>query len=213
MAMLKVVSLDVGGTLIDFSYAQYVWNEAIPRLYATKKGISFEEAKDYVLTEYDRVGSKDIRWYMPEYWFEHFKLKDDPMEVFKLHSDKVRFYPEVPSVLKDLSRKYQLIIVSGYPKDTIEIVIEKVRHYFKQVFSSVSDRREVKKTPQLYAMICKSLGIEPQALVHVGDEWYSDFIAPRKSGIKSFLLDRTGGKSGRFVISDLTELENRLTYL
>ncbi|MGC9346159.1 MAG: HAD family hydrolase [Candidatus Bathyarchaeales archaeon] len=205
--MLKVVSFDVGCTLIDFYYADYVWNVAIPQLYAKKKDISFEEAKDYVLKEYDRVGSNDIRWYLPEYWFKRFNLDEDPMEVFKSHVDKVRFYPEVPSVLENLSQKYDLIIVSGTPRNVIEIVIEKIKHYFKHIFSSVSGRREVKKTPQFYEMICKILGVEPLAMVHVGDEWYSDFIAPRKVGVKSFFLDRTGEKSGKFVIKDLRELE------
>ncbi len=205
--MLKVVSFDVGGTLIDFYYADYVWNVAIPQLYARKKDISFEEAKDYVLKEYDRIGSNDIRWYLPEYWFKRFNLDEDPMEVFKSHIDKVRFYPEVPSVLENLSQKYDLIIVSSTPRNVIEIVIEKIKHYFKHIFSSVSDRREVKKTPQFYEMICKVLGIEPLVMVHVGDEWYSDFIAPRKAGVKSFFLERTGEKSGKFVIKDLMELK------
>jgi len=211
--VLKVVSLDVGGTLIDFYYADYVWNEAIPRLYAEKRGISFEAAKDYVLREYDRVGSNDIRWYIPGYWFKHFNLDENPTEVFRSHTDKVRFYPEVPLVLRNLSQEYDLIIVSGTSKDIIEIVIEKVRHYFKHIFSSVSDCREVRKTPQFYEMICKFLGVTTQAMVHVGDEWYSDFIAPRRIGIKSFYLDRTGEKSGKFMIKDLRELGGRLTNL
>ena len=208
--MLKVVSLDVGGTLIDFYYAHYVWNVAIPQLYARKGGISFEEARDHVLKEYDRVGSNNINWYLPEYWFKRFNLDENPIEVFRSHVDKVRFYPEVPSVLENLSRKYDLIIASGSPRNVVDIVIEKFKHYFKRIFSSVSDRREVGKTPQFYEMICRVLGIEPKAIVHVGDEWYSDFISARRIGIRSFYLDRTGGKSGKLVIKDLRELEDRL---
>ena len=211
--MLKVVSFDVSGTLMDFYYAEYVWNDAIPQLYARKKGISFGEAKDYVLREYDRIGSNDIRWYLPEYWFRHFNLEENPIEVFRAHTDKVRFYLEVQSVLKDLSQKYNLIIASGTPRNFIEIEIEKFRHYFTHIFSPISDRQEVKKTPQFYEMICKALGIEPPAMVHVGDEWYSDFIAPRRIGVKSFFLDRTGEKSGKFVIRNLGELEDRLVNL
>jgi HAD superfamily hydrolase (TIGR01549 family) len=213
MVELRLVSFDMGDTLIDFYYEDYVWNEAIPQLYARKRGISFDEAKGYVLREYDRIGSNDIRWYLPEYWFKHFNLDEDPIEVFRSHTDKVKFYPEVPLVLKNLSRKYDLIIFSITIRDIIEIVIEKFRHYFKHVFSSVSDRQEVKKTPQFYEMISKVLGIEPTVIVHVGDEWYSDFIAPRTIGVKSFFLDRTGEKSGKFVIKDLRELEDRLTSL
>jgi HAD superfamily hydrolase (TIGR01549 family) len=213
IVVLKVVSFDVSGTLIDFSYVGHVWNEAIPQLYARKNGVSFEEAKDYVLSEYDRIGSNDIRWYSPEYWFKHFNLDENPIEVFRSHTDKLRFYPEVPSVLKDLSQKYNLIIASGTPRNFIEIEIEKLRHYFTHIFSPISDRQEVKKTPQFYKMICKVLGIGPLAMVHVGDEWYSDFIAPRRIGVKSFFLDRTSEKSGKFVIKTLRELEDCLANL
>ncbi|MFQ6074396.1 MAG: HAD family hydrolase, partial [Candidatus Bathyarchaeia archaeon] len=109
-----------------------------------------------------------------------------------------------------LSQRYDLIIASGSAKNVIEVVMERFKHHFKHVFSSVSDRREVGKTPQFYEMICRVLSIEPKAMVHVGDEWYSDFISARRVGIKSFYLDRTGGKSGRLVIKDLRELEDRL---
>ena len=211
--VFKVVSFDVVGTLVDFYYEDYVWKEAIPQLYARRRGVSLGEAKNYVLKEYDRIGSNDIRWYLPEYWFERFNFDEDSLEIFRLHADKVRSYPEVPSVLGNLSQKYDLIILSGATRNVIEIMIEKFKHYFKRVYSSVSDRMEVRKTPHLYEMVCKILEIEPCAVVHVGDEWYSDFISPRRIGIKSFYLDRTREKSGRFVINDLRKLEDRLAML
>ena len=208
--MLKVVSFDMVGTLVNFDYEDCVWKEVFPQLYARKMGFTFQEAKDYVLREYDHVGKNDIRWYLPEYWFKHFKLSENPIEVFRSYSDKVGFYPEVPSVLKKLSKKYDLIIASGTTKNIIEIMIEKFRHYFKHIFSPVSDRQEVKKTPKFYGMICEILGIEPWAMVHVGDEWYSDFISPKSIGIKSFYLDRTGKKGGKSVIRNLRELQDRV---
>jgi HAD superfamily hydrolase (TIGR01549 family) len=211
--MLRVVSFDMVGTLVDLYYESYVWKQVIPQLYAKKMGFTFQEAKDHALKEYDHVGKNDIRWYLPEYWFKHFKLSEDPTEVFRSYSDKVAFYTEVPLVLKNLSKKYDLIIASGTTRNIIEIMIEKFRHYFKQIYSPVSDRKEVKKRPQFYEMICKILDIEPGAMAHVGDEWYSDFISPRKIGVKSFYLDRTGEKRGEFVIKDLRMLEDCLTRL
>jgi putative hydrolase of the HAD superfamily len=209
--MLRVVSFDVVGTLLDSSFEDHIWNEMIPQLYARKRGINFEEAKEFILREYDYVGNRDIRWYLPSYWFKHFNLDEDPIEVFRSHTNKVKFYPETLSVLKKLSQKYDLIIVSGTTRDIIETMIEKVSHYFKHIFSPISDRNEVKKKPQMYEMICKILETEPNKIAHVGDDWYSDFISPRKIGIESFHLDRTGKKSGKFVIKDLNELVDRLT--
>lgn len=211
--VLKVVSFDVVGTLVDFNYENYVWKEAIPQLYARKTGVSFERAKDYVLREYDRLGNKDIKWYLPDYWFRHLNLDENPIEVFKAHAEKVKFYSEVPSVLQRLSRKFDLIIASGATTSVIRVMIEKFRHCFKHIYSPISDCQEIKKEPQFYSMICKILEIKPRAIVHVGDDWYSDFISPRKINVKSFFLDRTGEKSGEYVVKDLRELEERLTGL
>jgi HAD superfamily hydrolase (TIGR01549 family) len=208
--MVKIVSFDVVGTLVDSHYEDYLWTEVIPQLYAGKRGVTFEEAKNYVLKEYDRIGNNDVRWYLPEHWFKHFNLDEDPIDVFESHVDKVKFYPEVPSVLRNLNEKYDLIIISGTTRNVIEITMGKFRRYFKYIYSPVSDRNEVKKTPQFYKMICKILEIKPCLMVHVGDEWYSDFISPRSIGVKSFYLDRTGEKGGSFVIKDLSELEDRV---
>jgi FMN phosphatase YigB (HAD superfamily) len=208
--VLRVVSFDVGETLIDSYYLDYVWNTVIPQSYAKKKGLDFKGAKDYVLKEYALVGANDIRWYLPEFWFKHFSLDEDPIEVFRSNADKIRFYHEVPSVLENLSLKYDLIAASGIPRNIVEIIIEDFRHYFKHVFSPVSDLKEAKKTPKFYRMICEDLGIKPFVMVHVGNDWNFDFVIPRKIGIRCFLLDRTGEKSGKFVVKDLRELEGKL---
>lgn len=110
-------------------------------MYARKKGTNYKEAKDYVLREYDRIGSNDIRWYLPEYWFNHFNLDENPIEVFRSHTDKVRFYPEVPSVLKDLSQKYNLIIASGTPRNFIEIEIENQTLLHTYLLSNIRSSR------------------------------------------------------------------------
>lgn len=211
--MVKVVSFDLVGTLADSYYEDYVWKEEIPQLFARKKGVRFEEARNYVLREYKRIGKNDVRWFLPEYWFKWFNLDEDPMEVFRSHADKVRFYPEVPAVLEILSQEYDLIIASGTTRNIIEIMIGKFRHYFKHIYSPVSDRREVRKTAQFYEMILEDLEVLPRDLVHVGDEWYPDFISPRSIGIKCIYLNRTGEKTGRLVIKDLEELENLLQFL
>jgi putative hydrolase of the HAD superfamily len=211
--MAKVVSFDVVGTLVDFHYEDYVWKRVIPQLYARKKGVSWGEAEDYVLSEYHRISIKDIRWFLPEYWFRHLNLDEDPMAVFTSHADKVRFYPEVPSVLESLSQKYDLIIASGATRNIIEIMIKKFRHHFKHIYSPVTDCQVVKKTPQFYEMICRSLKVAPYDFVHVGDEWYPDFIHPRSVGIKSIYLDRTGEKTGRLVVKDLKNLEDLFQFL
>ena len=144
--MLKVVSLDIAGTLIDYYYFDYVWEEIIPQLYAKKRSLSLDVAKDYVLREYDQIGRNDIRWYLPKYWFQRFNLDEDPLEVFRLHTDKIRVYSDTPSILEKLSQNYDLVTASGIPRKIQITIIETLGINFKHLFSSITDLQEVKKT-------------------------------------------------------------------
>ena len=150
---------------------------------------------------------------LPEYWFKHFQLSRDPIDVFREHRHLIKIYPEVPSVLELLSKKYDLIVASGLPKNLLEIAIEDVKTYFTHVFSPVTDLGEVSKSVGFYEMICKTLNIDPQSIVHIGDNWDYDFAIPQSLGMVSFFLDRTGKKKGKYVIENLKEIVNYLKLL
>ena len=208
--MLTVISFDVGDTLVTYHYLEYVWNKVIPRLYADNTGVGYEEAEAFVLREYDRIGPDNIGWYLPEYWFDHFHLDQDPMEVFNSHVDKIKFFPEVPLVLKSLKSKYDLIIASGIPTNLVERMMRDFRTCFKRIFSPVTDLQQVSKTAEFYKHVCNAMGVKPSAKIHVGDDVIHDFEIPRTVGIQSFLLDRTGEKTGEYVIRNLVELGDKI---
>jgi putative hydrolase of the HAD superfamily len=208
--MPQVVSFDIAGTLIDFYYFNYVWEDAIPRLYARKWGVPFDEAKEYVVEAYRRIGRNDIRWYVPEYWFDRFKLDEDPLEIFSLHTNKLRIYPEVVPVLQRLSQRYVLITASSVPRNIQDTILGHLPQCFKHTFSSISDRQEMTKTRAFYLMICHVLRVEAKEILHVGDDWFCDFLTPKSVGIDSVFIDRRGKYEGRSSIRDLRELQNRL---
>ena len=61
--------------------------------------------------------------------------------------------------------------------------------------------------PYFYNQICQTMDVEPDRIVHVGDNWNTDFLNPREVGINAFYLDRTGGNSVDS-LADLTQLES-----
>lgn len=203
---IEVISLDAAGTIVNKHYLDFVWLEVVPQLYAQERNISLESAKSLVHEEYDKMSKDDIRWYLPEYWFEKFQLGKDPMDVFREHRNRNKIYPEVPSVLETLSKEYTLIVASGLPRNLLEIAIEDVRSYFEYVFSPVTDLGEIAKSTGFYEMICKTLKIKAENMLHVGDNWNNDFVVPRKSGMMSLFLDRTGKRKGEYVIDSLKEI-------
>lgn len=211
--MIKVVSFDVDGTLVLPDFNELVWFEVLPRLYAEKKGVNVEKAKDEVFKEYDRVGADDVRWYSLDYWLERFSLGWDQNALLDKYRDRVALYPDVLPSLRKLSLRYDLVVGSGMPDDFIEIKMRKnnIQRFFKRTFSSISEFGLVKKDKSFYARMCQELGIEPGQLVHIGDHYEVDYLAALHAGAMSFHLDRKQEREKHLgSLHDLNELVRRL---
>lgn len=213
MNRIKVVSFDLDGTLFDNMFVDSVWLEEIPRLYSVKSGISVDDAKRIVKSEYDLVGNDRLEWYDIGYWIGKFGFNVEAGELLRSLKHKIETYPEVPTVLEQLrQRGFRLVVVTNARREFVELELEKanMRDSFDRVFSSTSDFGVVKNTVRLYEKVCSILGVSPQELVHVGDDRKFDFDVPRKLGILAFHLDRTGKHEGEFAINTLEELNGRL---
>ena len=209
---VKVLSFDLEGTLVNHVFSDLVWNEGIPKLYAEKMGISFEEAKNFVLTEYAKVGDGKIEWYDIKYWFNRFGLKNYK-KLFENYSDKVFYYPEVEEVLDSLKKDYMLVLATNSGREFLEFLTEKIRKYFDKTFSATSDFKCLKKDSFFYQKICGILNIKPELMAHVGDRLEDDVISPRRIGVKAFYLDRSGKTSNSFTVKNLKEFEFKIKSL
>lgn len=210
---VRVVSFDLDGTLIDKNFDDLLWFYEIPRLLSEEKKIGFEEARRYVSVEYDRVGDGDMRWYDVAYWFKHFGLRTDYKEVIHNLSSKIRLFSESVDVIKELNKKYQLVIISNANRIFLQLKIKacNLEKYFSRIFSVTSDFGQVKKLPEVYMRVLQVLGCKPVEMVHVGDHWNFDYVIPKSLGIQALYLDRERkleGKPG--VIHNLEELRNML---
>jgi putative hydrolase of the HAD superfamily len=205
---VEVVSFDVEGTLVtsDFSYA--VWFEAIPEHYAEKNGIDFELARKTVEAEYGKVGDQRLEWYDVRYWFDKLGL-GIPDQVMKKCSSRVCYYPEVKEVLTSLSGRYKLVVASGSTRDFLHHLLQDIEPYFTRIFSSLTDYKQL-KTSEFYLKMCQTMGVKPGQVVHVGDNWQFDFVAPSEVGIQAFYLDRKRQTKYRRSLTNLVELTAQL---
>jgi len=205
-----ILSFDLTGTISTYRFSDSVWFEGLPQIYAERKAISLEAAKEYLKKNYDEVGDRTVEWYDIKYWFNRFKLGNDWKQLLENSSPNIEFYPEVKDMLTKLSRRYDLVLVTNASREFVDIETLEIEGYFQRIISSVSDFGEVKKTPEFYARACHLLRKEPQELTHIGDHWQFDFVAPRELGMNAFYLDRTGELDGKYIIHDLSELEAKL---
>jgi len=209
---IKVISFDLDGTLVEQEFNEMVWGVGIPQLFAEKRGISFDEAKKIVQAEYGKVGDGALEWYDINYWFRFFQLDGNWKSLLNRFSHTIKTYPEVPKVLQGLSSHYRVIMISNAAREFIDIEVEvaELRRYFSRIFSATSDFGQIKKTTQFYGHICQLLRISPREMVHVGDHWEFDYLAPNGLGIRALHIDRSWSRGGDDVIRSLEEVGQRL---
>jgi len=212
LEMVKFISFDMDGTLIDPEFTDWVWGHGLPTLYAEKHGIPFERAKAFVEGEYHKVGESAIEWYDIKYWFRFFELEMPWQILMERYTDKIRVYPDVNHVLDRLRGKFSLILTSNAGREFIDIEfrVTGLGKYFNKIFSATSDFGLVKKTSSFYQKVCRILGVSPDEMVHVGDHYEFDYLVPQTLGIQAFYIDRSAEKKGDFILCDLRDLEKRL---
>lgn len=210
--MVKFISFDMDGTLIDPVFTDWVWGHGIPTLYAQKRGLPFEKAKGIVENEYRKVGDAAVEWYDIKHWFRFFQLEESWHALMERYIDKIRVYADVDHILERLNNRFQLILTSNAAREFIKIEMEAtgLGRYFNRIFSATSDFGEVKKTAGFYSRICQILEAVPDEIVHVGDHYEFDYLVPQSLGIHAVYLDRSGEKKGGFVIQDLRNLEEKI---
>ena len=203
--MIRVISLDMDGTLVKSRFVDKVWMEGIPMLYAEKTGLDLPAAREFVIGEYMKIGSDHLEWYDLKYWIDRFGLAIGKEELLQLYEDEIEVYPEVEEVLGLLAESYELVVTSNAAREFIDIELEGLEDYFRETFSATSDFREVKKSPLIYGAVCAHMGAKPIEVLHIGDHYNYDYEAPLQAGLDALFLDRKGERSGREVVGDLRE--------
>ena len=193
--------------MVTPDFSQAIWHEAIPALYAHKKGIDLAQAKRCIVEEYGRIGDQRLEWYDIEYWFSYLGLGSAEPAI-KSCLGEIAYYPEVNEVLASLASEYKLIVASGTPLELLHFLLQDIEPYFVRIFSSISHYRQL-KSPDFYLKVCEEMGVKPSQVVHVGDNWQFDFLNARQAGINALYIERSR-RNHQESLSDLTQLKQLL---
>jgi HAD superfamily hydrolase (TIGR01493 family) len=209
---ISTVSFDMNGTITQGRFVDLVWGEGVPTLYAQRRGIPLDKAKEAVFHEYAKVGEQRTDWYDIRYWFRQFGLGTDWTGLLMRFRNEVAPFPDAVEVLKEMGKEYRLVVTSNASRDfmDIELAAAGLDGYFSNLFSCTSDFGEVKKTPEVYARVCQALSISPHEMAHVGDHRLFDYTAPSQLGIRAFHLDRNATTVGDFVVRNLKEFMTKI---
>lgn len=203
--MIRIISLDMDGTLVNSRFVDRVWMEGIPMLYGELVGLEYSAAREYVIGEYMKIGSDRLEWYDLQYWINRFGLSIGKDELLEMYEDDIETYPEVVEALDLLTQNYELVVTSNAAREFLDIELFDLSDYFRDIFSATSDFSEVKKSPLVYSAICKRLDALPFEVLHIGDHYHYDYESPIQAGLDALFLDRRGERCGREVVGDLME--------
>ena len=211
---LKVVSFDLDGTLVDYSFVNAIWFKGVPMLLSRARGISFDEALKLVNEEYDKVGPSRLEWYDLGYWLAKFSLREEPNRLLHRFKDRLTLYPDTLPALNKLHRAgFTLIIITTATRDFIDITLTytNLASLITRVFSTTSDFGKAGKDEEVYLSVLAELNLQPSDLYHIGDNRVFDFEVPRMVGVKAYLLDRSGRERGEFIVGSLEEFASKIT--
>ena len=99
-------------------------------------------------------------------------------------------YPEVPGILEELWRRFELAVVSNFD-GRLRFILEHlgVSKYFAHVFVS-SELGADKPDPEIYRRALRVMKLSPNEVLHVGDDPERDWEGATAAGLSIFRLDR-----------------------
>jgi len=120
-------------------------------------------------------------------------------------------YLETITVLKALSEKYTVVLISNSDCFGIKNVLEKFKmnELFYKIFLSC-DLGMIKTDEKFLKYIVKELKVKIEDCVIVGDSLQSDIVPAQKAGMKVILVDRKISREFEPRIASLTKLEGVL---
>lgn len=183
--MIKVLSLDLQGTLSDARFSDYFWLEFLPKKYSDKFDVSLEEAKKVLKQEFKEYGVDDIRYYDDKYWSNYLGF-DTSLEL-----DLFSVRPKINDEL------YRLILSFALPKIIISTTTDLFIKYelqerikdFDKVYSCVDYFNVGGKSVDVFKKVCDDLGVKPNEVLHIGDNKMMDVDNAVKAGLNAILYD------------------------
>ena len=133
---ISTVLLDMDGTILDLHFDNHFWLHHLPLRYSEITGISIDEAKQKLTSNYQKVAGT-IDWYCIDYWAERTQLpirqlKKEVQHLIQLRADAHQFLV----ALKETGRN--VILVTNAHPDSLSLKIERTQldQYFDTLYST-----------------------------------------------------------------------------
>ena len=162
--------IDLDGVILDTTYDNYFWQKHVPRVYADKHNVSYENAINFThaLFNYKRK-TKD--WYDIDYWsnmlsidIKKEKEKSENMKKISLIKGAIEILDKIKNIKKDL------FLITNAHRKTLNIKMSKyeLSKYFNEMICS-HELGYVKEDIQFWHILKNKLNIDYKKTVLIED--------------------------------------------
>lgn len=183
--MIKYISLDLQGTLSNSKFSDNFWFEIIPQKYAEKFKITIEEAKQVLKQKFKECGVYNILYYDDKYWAQYLNFD------VKQELDQSLIIPSINKEIYEYFDKINLpkIIISTTTDLFINYELKEKVKDFEKIYSCVDYFKIGGKTKEVYQKVAKELNVNPEEILHIGDNSLMDVENAKKAGVNAILYD------------------------
>jgi putative hydrolase of the HAD superfamily len=162
------VLLDMDGTLLDLSFDNWFWREAVPRCLARTTGGPAAEVRERLFEHFARKqGSLD--WYCLDYWTRELGL--DLRALKEASSHRIRYLPGARGFLQRAQASgKRLVLVTNAHAETLEVKkgVSGLGRYFEACVTS-HEFGSPKEAAEFWPQLQAGLGFDPGRTLFVDD--------------------------------------------
>ncbi len=163
------VLLDMDGTLLDRHFDNFFFEEELPRRYAARHGIAFEEALAKLLAMYRSVET-ELAWTDLHYWSRLLDM--DLVALTKEFDHLIRFLPDAEDFLAHLREQGKRVhIITNAHASGIAIKAAKtgVDKHVERIVNAF-DIGYLKMRPEYWPTCRDRIGFDPARSLYIDDD-------------------------------------------
>jgi len=181
--MIKAIILDVDDTIINFS------KTSVNCYIETAKELKLKPVSKAKIFKFYGTPLKNM---VKKFWPKADPKKFETLSIKKIKKLKFKTFKGTKPILKQLSKKYKLGLLSSKVKTLMNLHL-KQSNISKKLFIFIQSKDDTiyhKPNPKVFSKPIKKLKLKPSEILYVGDSMY-DYIASKKAGL-NFVAVLTG---------------------